>query len=168
MNRKIIIILSFCLILFSCAQSPESALEIMQRFFDKGVSLPDGFLYTSRAQESSESYISQSELGALYYENEEVPKELEVIESYAIYISKGTEINELHIFKTKYRSERDTVERMLNRRKKMLLTPEINPNSSEFLCEKVKECEVFSKGNYIFLIAGEDISFAVEICSKIC
>lgn len=167
MKSKIIIILCFCLALFSCAQSKDSAEDIMQRLVNSGVELPDGCLYISNSEAYSQNYLSKEELYGLYYEDNKNQGELELTQSYAIYIAKGRQVQELHIIKTKHRSENDTIRRMLSRRGEILTTPEINPHSSELYIEKPKECKVFSKGSFVFLVAGDDISEILEKIEKI-
>ncbi|MBE6686918.1 MAG: hypothetical protein E7591_06760 [Ruminococcaceae bacterium] len=165
-TKAYIMIFVLCILFTSCVSSPDSAYDILQRLYTNGLVLPDGYIYISGSELKDTGYISPEELGSLFYDEEKPPEELSVIESYAIYISKEKSPTELHIMKAKYRSEKDTLSRMLSRRKNILQKPEINPYSCDFLCEKPKECEVFSKGDFVFLVAGEDISRITEIIEK--
>lgn len=158
-----LIMLFLCpVFLFGCTVSPDSATDIMARLTSKDIFLPDAFTYVSGSLISEEGYLSDEELGYLYYDEHKAPEELSAIEDYCIRISKGYDIHEIHIIKTRHSSDNDMIARMLERRKVLLCAPRINPNNSEFLCDGAEECEVFSKGNFVFLVAGKDILPVIE------
>lgn len=146
------------LFLFGCVADPDCASDIMTRVTSGDTALPDAYTYVNGALVSEESYLSDDDFGYLYYDEHSAPEELEAVESYCIRISKGYDIHEIHIIKTVHRSDNDMIERMLERRGRLLCAPRINPNNSEFLCDGAEEYEVFSKGNFVFLVAGKDIS----------
>ena len=162
-----IILLSSIVLLSSCVNDTRSTEDIISLLSESGITLPAGFNYYKDAPLSSEGYISDSELGTLYYDNPDIPCELEVTEDYHILISKATKVFEIHIFKTIHSSDNDMIERMLTRRANILTSPQINPSSSRFMCEVAKESSVFSKGNFVFLVAGDDISEVTNAIEEI-
>jgi len=162
----IILLLSVSLF-SSCVSDSRSTEDIISSLSESGISLPAGFDYYKTAPISSEGYISDAELGMLYYDSPEAPLELEATEDYHILISKAPKVFEIHIFKTIHSSDNDMIERMLTRRSDILTSPQINPSSSRFMCEVAKESAVFSNGNFVFLIAGDEISDITNAIEKI-
>ncbi len=145
-----LLLIIFSLLLTSCRTvSDMSALEVMSKL-DTG----DGYLYTDSADISSVNYISSEDLGFLYYGKNIPLSETDYTESYCIFISKGIEPKEIHIFKAKYQSDVDMLKRMLQSRADILSKPQINPNSSVFFSQTGIKCRVLSKGRFVFLLAG--------------
>lgn len=135
-----------------------SALEVMAK-----LNTGDGYLYTDGADISSVNYISLEDLGFLYYGKSAPLTETDHTESYCVFISKGIEPSEIHIFKTKYQSDVDMLKRMLQSRADILAKPQINPNSSVFISPTGIKCRVLSKGRFVFLLAGNYESTLSEI-----
>ena len=128
-----------------------SALDVMTE-----LGVGDGYIYINDSDISSFNYISSQRLGYLYYGVEKELDEIKYTESYCIYMSKSISLCEIHIFKAKYRSDVDLIMTMLESRAALLSHPQINPHSSSFLAPTGIECRVFSKGRYVFLLAGEN------------
>lgn len=139
----------------------------MQKALEDINGLPDGYIYSDSVDPSSERYISEEELGALYYDAKQRPDELDTVESYCLRISKTPEINEIHIVKTKYRSDNDMILRMFQRRAELLTSPQINPRESAFISNTAEECKFFAKGNFVFLVAGSNITPTVEALEEL-
>lgn len=147
----LLLLIIFSLLLTSCRTASDlCALEVMSKL-ESG----DGYLYTDGADISSVNYISSEDLGFLYYGKHTPLKETDYTESYCIFISKGINPKEIHIFKTKYQSDVDMLKRMLESRADILSKPQINPNSSMFFSQTGIECRVLSKGRFVFLLAGD-------------
>lgn len=146
-----LLLLVFTLFLGSCSSASHmSAFEVMS-CLDTG----DGYMYINGSDISSVNYISPPHLGYLYYGSRTELEELRYTESYCIYMSRSVFPSEIHIFKAKYQSDTDKLRRMLDSRAKLLSKPMINPNNSELLSPTGIECSVFSKGRFVFLLAGD-------------
>lgn len=128
----------------------------MVKVLEKCKDLPDAFIYTDSAEAYEENYLSWEDFGALYYDTAEIPEESSAIENYCLRISKTPEIHEIHIIKTKYKSDNDLIMRMLKRRAKILCSPQINPYSTPFISNSAEGYECFFEGNFVFLIAGSN------------
>ena len=148
--RKIIFLLSFCLILCSCKASYGSALEVMDRLYT-----PCGTVYKNDTDMGEEGYISPEELGYLYYGESKALVELDRIESYCIYTSRQKRVSEIHILEAVYQSDVETLCRMLRSRADFLSELRINPNQSDYFCDMGIEYKIFSKGRFVFLIVGD-------------
>ena len=87
-------------------------------------------VYLCGSAETSDNYIDPLELGRLFYTDAQtVPDELEKLEDYAIYISASAPDEpprEIHVFKVRNRSERDSIEEAVRRRAELLTKPEIS------------------------------------------
>ncbi len=119
-------------------------------------------IYLMDADISSPCYLAPEDLGYLYYGERGIPIEFDLVQDYCIAVSRSSGVKEIHIFKVKYLSNAAAIERMLERRKKTLLSPEINPGEADFFGTRPRECEVFHKGKYVFLIAGSNASEVKE------
>ena len=146
-KKIIFVILIFALT--SCTVSDTSAYDMMTT-----LDPPNGYLYISDADTSSDNYISPEKLGYLYYGENGSVEEINYTESYCIFIGRSISPTELHIFKAKYQSDVDKLKRMLQSRADLLSKPQINPNDSVFLTDTAIKCRVFSKGRFVFLAAG--------------
>ena len=158
--KKIILVILILTLLTACScgiTSETSASDVMAKVTSKEALIGDAATYIDCADESSENYIAPEDLGYLYYNEKSAPEELSCIESYCIQISKTKQIGEIHIFRVRYQSDTNSVIRMLNRRAALLCKSEINPNESAFFAEKAPDARVFSRGKFVFLIAGENI-----------
>lgn len=133
----------------SCTPDFDSAFGVM-----KNLDTPCGVIYKNGADICEAEYISTEELNFLYY-GENIPlAELDCTKSYCIYMSQTKGISEIHIFETKYQSDVEAIKRMLSGRADFLSELRINPNPSDFFCDTKAECEIFSKGRFVFLIVG--------------
>ncbi len=112
----------------------------------------NGVIYRNDTDISEAEYISPEELGYLYYGESTPLAELDYLESYCIYMSQSKSISEIHIFETKYQSDVEALKRMLQSRADFLTELRINPNPSDFFCDTKADCEVFSKGRFVFLV----------------
>lgn len=115
----------------------------------------NGALYKNDVDISEAEYIASEELGFLYYGKRSPLTELDYLESYCIYMSRSKAVSEIHIFETKYQSDVEALKRMLQSRADFLTELRINPNPSDFFCDTKAECEIFSKGRFVFLIVGD-------------
>ncbi|MBQ4561180.1 MAG: hypothetical protein IJA55_02470 [Clostridia bacterium] len=116
--------------------------------------IPYGIIYKNDTDICEAEYISSEELGYLYY-GESLPlAELDYMKSYCIYMSQGKSISEIHILEAKYQSDVEALKRMLQSRADFLCELRINPNPSDFFCDTKAEYEIFSKGRFVFLVAG--------------
>lgn len=159
LKKMLFLILIFSLFLSGCRSVTDmTAAEIMSRLDPR-----NGYLYISDSDISDANYISPETLGYLYYGEKTALAETDYTESYCIYINKSTSPKEIHIFKAKYQSDVDKLKRMLQSRADVLSKPRINPNNSRFLCDTAIKTQVFSKGRFVFLVAGE----AAEITDNI-
>ncbi|MBQ3182570.1 MAG: hypothetical protein IJB24_08200 [Clostridia bacterium] len=149
--KKIIFVflLLSILLLCSCRSAYNTAFEVMQR-----LEAPNGAIYKNDTDISESEYISSEELGYLYYGESAPLAELDYLESYCIYMSYCKAISEIHIFETKYQSDVEALKRMLQSRADFLSELRINPNSSDFFCDTKADCEIFSKGRFVFLVVG--------------
>ena len=144
-----ILLLFFTLLLSACQSSYKTAFEVMER-----LEISDGILYINDTDISEPEYITPEELGYIYYGEGTPLTELDYLESYCIYMSYAKAVSEIHIFEAKYQSDVEAVKRMLRSRADFLTELRINPNSSDFFCATGAECEIFSKGRFVFLVVG--------------
>lgn len=149
--KRIILIFLLAFILSSCTVSFESASDVMDN-----LTLTNGIIYRNGSDISEDTYISAEKLGYLYYAESSPLNELSCIESYCIYVSKGKSISEIHILEAGYQSDTDTLKRMLTSRAELISKPRINPNPSNFFCDVGCDVAVFSKGRFVFLVAGNN------------
>lgn len=117
--------------------------------------IPYGIIYKNDTDICEAEYIASEELGYLYYGESSPLAELDYTESYCIYMSQSKCISEIHIYEAKYQSDVDALKRMLQSRADFLSEFRINPNPSDFFCDTEAECKVFSKGRFVFLVAGD-------------
>ena len=136
--------------LSACQSSYKTASEVMQR-----LEVSNGALYRNDVDICEAEYIAPEELGLLYYGESTPLAELDYLESYCIYMSYSKSISEIHIFETKYQSDVEALKRMLQSRADFLTELRINPNPSGFFCDTKAECEIFSKGRFVFLVVGD-------------
>ena len=136
--------------LSACQSSYKTALEVMEH-----LEVSNGALYKNDVDISEPEYITPEELGYLYYGESTPLAELDCLESYCIYMSLSKTVSEIHIFETKYQSDVEAVKRMLRSRADFLTELRINPNPSGFFCDTKAECEIFSKGRFVFLVVGD-------------
>lgn len=146
----IIFLLFFTLLLPACQGSYKTASEVMQR-----LEVSNGALYKNDVDICEAEYITSQELGFLYYGESAPLAELDYLESYCIYMSRSKAVSEIHIFEAKYQSDVEALKRMLGSRADFLTELRINPNPSDFFCDTKAECEIFSKGRFVFLIVGD-------------
>lgn len=148
--KKFVFVILFTLMLCSCQAPYKTAADVMSR-----LDISNGIIYKNDKDICEAEYISPEELGYLYYGESTPLAELDYMESYCIYLSQGKSISELHIFEAKYQSDVEALKRMLKSRSDFLSAPGINPNSSDFFCDTEAECEILSRGRFVFLVVGD-------------
>ena len=136
--------------LSSCGTTFDSSFLVMQK-----LDTPNGNIYINDKDICDPGYISPYDLCRLYYGENTALTELDYTQSYCIYMSKSKEISEIHVFEAKYQSDVDKLKRMFQSRAELLTQTRINPNPSDFFCNTEAECEIFSKGRFVFLVVGD-------------
>lgn len=121
--KSLLIIAAIALLLVSCAESADIpsdiAAKLMLLYPEKSESCS---VYIDSASEYEEGYLSREDLTYLYCSEsapESAAEALDCTDGWAIILSGGTELFELHVFRVRNRADADLVAKMLYRRVKM-------------------------------------------------
>lgn len=111
------------LILVSCSESNDIPSDVAARLMLLYPEDSEGCsVFIDSAAEYDEGYLSREELTYLYCsENarESADEALDAVDGWAIILSGGTELFELHVFRVRNRADSDLVAKMLHRRVKL-------------------------------------------------
>lgn len=158
----------FCLCLTSCSQMAGNARP--SDLVYSVISDCEGFegaytVYFANGTEGENGYISEEDFYSLYFSGNELnvqpANELSLLSDWCIAISSSPEVKEIHILKAKSRSECERIVEMLERRAKLLSSPELYQSESKFLGNRPKDVRVFTSGNFAVLAVCENAS-AIE------
>lgn len=147
-------LLALCLSLASCAQINARPTDLLAEIItDNGFS-GDARVWFSEADRSGANYMPRELAGYLYAGNAD--PDFDVIdraESFAVYVGRGLEIQEIHIFKAKSLSETDRLLWMLNSRAETLNSSGEESYFKTLLKAYPISAEVRRYGKYVVMAA---------------
>ena len=162
---------ALCLIITSCRQENKVSCALLLSAIEDcfGGTLPVcKTVYKKSASQYSREFLSPSLASLIYYgQKRESLYELSLLSDYTLRLADGQSGAEIHVLKVRARSDMDTVEKMVLRRldyiqnrQLMLYIPQSYPVFAE-------QATVFSKGNYIFLLATPDNQLAIDTLCRL-
>lgn len=147
-----------CLVLCGCTRECDtSASDLVFSAISDCPSLNGSYTtYICGGAEGGDGYLSPADFYSLYYGKRPAQDELSLLCDWCIALSRSPDVRELHVMKSKSKSERDKIVQMLERREALLCAPELLPTENRFFGTRSDTCRVFTSGCFVILYAGDD------------
>ena len=131
--------------------------EIMDAIVAAYTDIPDyKKLYINGVDDLDDGYLEPEYAGFLYKGEFETLAELSMVDSYAIRLPEGKSAFELHIMKLIDKKDVDAVKAVMQKRIEQLNEGDIALYDPEGFAKIIKNAEVYSVENYVFLLITSD------------
>lgn len=156
----IFVILSV-LILSSCSETiqiTDSPMDIMAKIVSHFPEIPVAkATYFDGADILDKGYLDPEKAGFMYTgDYVENFTEFDKLESYAVRIPDGKSVFEIHILKVRNLSDVESIEDLCRSRLNIMKTGDIAGYDPELFYTIIEKAEVFTVGNYVFLLSTTD------------
>lgn len=159
------------LVLSSCSESSalnDQPMDIMAKIVSAFPDIPVAkAIYFENADILDKGYLDPEYAGFMYTgEYHESFTELDKLESYAIRIPDGKSVFEIHILKVRNLSDVESIRDLCTSRINIMKTGDIAGYDPELFYTIIEKAEVYTVGNYVFLLSTTDNEAVKEIISN--
>ncbi|MBR4293244.1 MAG: DUF4358 domain-containing protein [Clostridia bacterium] len=138
-------------------------LDIMDAIVSSYTDIPDyKKLYINGVDDLDDGYLEPEYAGYLYKGEFETLTELSMVDSYAIRLPNGKSAFEIHIMKLIDKKDVDAIKAVMQARIEQLNESDIALYDPEGFAKTIKNAEVYSVENYVFLLITSDNGIAKE------
>jgi hypothetical protein len=138
-------------------------LDIMDAIVSSYTDIPDyKKLYINGVDDLDDGYLEPEYAGYLYKGEFETLAELSMVDSYAIRLPNGKSAFEIHIMKLIDKKDVDAIKAVMQARIEQLNESDIALYDPEGFAKTIKNAEVYSVENYVFLLITSDNDVAKE------
>ncbi len=138
-------------------------LDIMDAVVSSYTDIPDyKKLYINGVDDLDDGYLEPEYAGYLYKGEFETLAELSMVDSYAIRLPNGKSAFEIHIMKLIDKKDVDAIKAVMQARIEQLNESDIALYDPEGFAKTIKNAEVYSVENYVFLLITSDNGIAKE------
>jgi hypothetical protein len=138
-------------------------LDIMDAIVSSYTDIPDyKKLYINGVDDLDDGYLEPEYAGYLYKGEFETLAELSMVDSYAIRLPNGKSAFEIHIMKLIDKKDVDAIKAVMQARIEQLNESDIALYDPEGFAKTIKNAEVYSVENYVFLLITSDNGIAKE------
>ncbi len=159
------LIFTFVSSLSSCNKSGITASEVMDAVIgSQNDKLPSSRnVYDYSASLYSQKHMSDEMVSAIYYDGQKSDNwEFTLLSDYSVRLGDDDSQFEIHIFKVRYRSDVDTVEKFLSRRLERIKSRALYIYDPEHYENFASSAEVYVKGNFVMLFCLPDNELALR------
>lgn len=150
-----------CFSMCSCSFSERSADDILERLMIRCVSLPEGEIFGSDAEEGEDGFLPPTVRNAMY--GEDCAEYFSLIEEYSIYLSSFASPYEIAVFKCYSGSDGLKIERMCRERKDIV---GVALRDTSFY-ELYDDIRVVREGKYVIFIMCDAPDSLVRLARQI-
>ena len=143
----------------------ELVSSIVAEYEKKFDNIPGAKLYTTVSEEDADGYMDPLLAGFTFSKDGRDITELTLTDSFAIRIPEGKSAFEIHCYKVSNASDVSKLESLCNNRIEILKSSNIvlyDPSQDEV----IKNAQVVTEGNFVFLISSADNSIAKDVIAK--
>ncbi len=166
--RAVVFVLLLILILSACTDKTLSEpTDILARIMELYPECGRGVVYFSEAEQYEKGWLD-SDIACYMYTGKHGSLELfDRIEKYAVRISSGIEVFEVHIFEMMSEDDVSDAEKVFDSRIKMMQSSEMEIYDYDGYYNTIVSAQVYSRGRYVFLLITSDNNAAREVIERV-
>ncbi len=153
--------LVLCLSLFSCSSPPTDTGEVLSRLMENETDLPAGVIFTTKAAEGEEGYLSPALAEALWGEDSE--EAFGLLEDYSVYISSFAAPFEIGVFRCYSATDAIRIEQLCRARAD-IVTVALRHTEYYGLCHNAR---ILREGDTVIFIMTSDPDKTLKLAKRL-
>ncbi len=168
MKARVAVLMLVAMLLVSCSEkSLSEPTDILARIMELYPECGRGVVYFSEAEPYEKGWLD-SDIACYMYTGKHGELELfDRIEKYAVRISSGIEVFEVHIFEMSSEDDVSDAEKVFRSRINMMQSSEMEIYDYDGYYNTIVSAQVYSKDRYVFLLITSDNAGARKVIDRV-